>query len=184
MIIYRGPSLIDNAPIVVVAIGTSTNSKTGNMLQTYILRDDMSPVAAVRSGNDASICGGCIHRGDGKTGKGRTCYVNLGHGPRAVYAKLNGKNPYPKARSESDIAAMGRGRYVRLGTYGDPAAVPVYVWHALLSLSTGHTGYTHQWRSDRLGNPLAGLVMRRAIPWPILLPHVRKGLPVALRLYQ
>jgi hypothetical protein len=33
---------------------------------------------------------------------------------------------------------------VRLGTYGDPAAVPAAVWDALLQHSTGHTGYTHQ----------------------------------------
>jgi hypothetical protein len=159
VIIYDGPSLIDSSPIVVVAVANSTNAKTGNMLQTYILRSDMGPMAAVRSGNDASICGGCIHRGDGKTGKGRTCYVNLGHGPRAVYQKLIGRNPYPVARNAADISAMGRGRYVRLGTYGDPAAVPVAVWHALLDQSIGHTGYTHQWRSERLGKPLAGLVM-------------------------
>ena len=33
---------------------------------------------------------------------------------------------------------------VRLGTYGDPAAVPSSVFDALLSDSLGHTGYSHQ----------------------------------------
>ena len=33
---------------------------------------------------------------------------------------------------------------VRLGAYGDPAAVPAIVWDDLLSESVGHTGYTHQ----------------------------------------
>jgi hypothetical protein len=33
---------------------------------------------------------------------------------------------------------------VRLGTYGDPAAVPGAVWDNLLKHSAGHTGYTHQ----------------------------------------
>ena len=33
---------------------------------------------------------------------------------------------------------------VRLGTYGDPAAVPSYVWESLLSRAKGWTGYRHQ----------------------------------------
>ena len=33
-IVYRGPSLINGDPIVVVAITKSTNSKTGDMVQT------------------------------------------------------------------------------------------------------------------------------------------------------
>ncbi len=41
------------------------------------------------------------------------------------------------------------GRKVRLGTYGDPAAVPAWVWAALLRKASGHTGYTHQWASGK-----------------------------------
>lgn len=36
---------------------------------------------------------------------------------------------------------------VRLGTYGDPAAVPTVVWQTVLAQSAMHTGYTHQWRT-------------------------------------
>jgi hypothetical protein len=39
-----------------------------------------------------------------------------------------------------------RGRVIRLGAYGDPAMLPAHVWHTLLFTTTGHTGYTHQWR--------------------------------------
>jgi hypothetical protein len=39
-----------------------------------------------------------------------------------------------------------RGRAVRLGAYGDPAAVPFGVWKQLLVHATGWTGYTHAWR--------------------------------------
>src|SRR5262249_7667996 len=35
---------------------------------------------------------------------------------------------------------------LRMGTYGDPYAVPAIVWHKLLALVTAQTGYTHQWR--------------------------------------
>lgn len=144
-IIYQGPSLIDGAPIVVVAVGlkvTSKNRKTGNMIQTHILRADIAPTAAIKTGLDSSICGDCKHRGDG-TGKGRTCYVNVGQGPLMVW-KTYRAGKYPEA---CDIAAIGRGRLVRIGTYGDPAAVPARVWRELLTHATGHTGYTHQWKT-------------------------------------
>ena len=53
----------------------------------------------------------------------------------------NGK--YPVA-SNQDIIDIGSNRPVRLGTYGDPAAVPRQVWDLLLTNATGHTGYSHQ----------------------------------------
>lgn len=143
-VIYRGPSRLDGAPIVAIAlVSKSDNSKTGDVTQTYILRSDVHPIEAVRTGADVSICGTCPHRGDG-TGKGRTCYVTLAHGPRAVYAAF-AAGKYPDA-TPSEVARMVAGRVVRLGTYGDPAAVPVEVWRALIADARGWTGYTHQWR--------------------------------------
>lgn len=51
-VFYRGPSLIDGSPIVGIAVfpAGKANAKTGAMLQTYILRDDMSPMKAIQSG--------------------------------------------------------------------------------------------------------------------------------------
>lgn len=147
-IIYKGASLIDGAPIVCVAIVTSGNVKTGNMIQTHIIRSDVSPLEASKTGQDFSICGNCKHRGTPtadstkKQATGRTCYVNLGQGPNQVYKRLQGTG-YPTATPEQ-VQAIGRGRMVRLGTYGDPAAVPASVWDALLKEASGHTGYTHQ----------------------------------------
>lgn len=144
-IIYQGPSLLDGAPIVVVAVGlkvTSKNRKTGAMIQTHILRADIAPTLAIKQGQDSSICGDCKHRGDG-TGKGRTCYVNVGQGPLVVWKTFRA-GKYPTAYNRTLI---GRKRLVRIGTYGDPAAVPAHVWAELLAESTGHTGYTHQWRN-------------------------------------
>lgn len=150
IILYEGPSMLDGHPIVVIATGIktgSTNVKTGAMIQTYILRSDMPPIDAVRSGDDASICGGCTHRGDG-TGKGRSCYVTLMHGPRGVYAAYK-RGSYPLASSVGvkNIPSVFAERMVRLGTYGDPAAVPGYLWQIILKKAKGWTGYTHQWRT-------------------------------------
>ena len=162
VILYQGPSLIDGAPIVAIAVGlrsASTNRKTGAMLQTYIIRSDVEPTAAIKSGADASICGDCRHRG--VKGKERTCYVNVGQGPLGVYRAYK-RGRYPVAINfasmlfapmashptaiENGTPCVGKGKIVRLGTYGDPAAVPSHVWQSLIRHAKGHTGYTHQWR--------------------------------------
>lgn len=142
--LYRGPSLLDGSPIIVVAILHSGNAKTGDMVQTYILRADMDPMHASRTGADAAICGSCPMRGtptDRPSGvaAGRGCYVTLYQGPTTVWNGFRAGR-YPDA---FDVAAVGAGRAVRLGTYGDPAAVPANVWRALTSRATTHTGYSH-----------------------------------------
>ena len=145
-VIYDGPSMIDGERIVAIVTGLtgSRNTKTGKMVQTYIIRPDMSPLEAVRTGKDVSICGTCIHRGDG-TGEGRSCYVTLIHGPRVVYDAYT-RGIYPAA-TPVDVADVVAGRMVRLGTYGDPAAVPIQVWQTLIAKAAGHTGYTHRWQT-------------------------------------
>lgn len=155
-VLYRGPSMLDGRPIVVVAVNTTSrdksNGKTGPVLQTYILVDGMDPREAIRLGYDGSICGNCRHMGDKPNGKGRTCYVNIGQGVLIVYKAFE-RGVYTPT---SNIVAMGRGRIVRLGTYGDPAAVPFYIWQQLLSECAGHLGYTHQWKR---APHLAGICM-------------------------
>lgn len=150
MIIYAGPSLIDGSPIVcIVKPGKSKNAKTGDMVQTYIIRSDMNPLEASKTGADYAICGSCPHRGiptndpKRKQAMGRGCYVNLGQGPLGIW-KAFSRGRYPVVSGHHAIAEIGRDRMVRLGTYGDPAAVPAYIWESLLTYAAGRTGYTHQ----------------------------------------
>lgn len=150
-IIYRGASLIDGSPIAVIALtGKSNNAKTGAMMQTYIICDnDKSPMENSKDGSDYSICGDCIHRGqahndpDRKTAKNRSCYVTLMHGPNTVWKQLQAGS-YEIAQGHKQIEAIGSGRKIRIGTYGDPAAVPSYIWSSLLADCAGHTAYSHQ----------------------------------------
>ena len=150
-IIYKGPSLLDGQPIVVIATYSNRNTKTGHVVQTYILRSDINPLEASKTGADFSICGNCPMRGEPTTdpnrkiAKGRKCYVNLGQGVLIVF-----KSFLRGVYKEGDPAEMGRGRFVRVGTYGDPAAVPQRVWELLLSDADGFTAYTHQrpWRPE------------------------------------
>lgn len=154
-VIYSGPSLIDGAPIVVVATYSDRNSKTGTMVQTYILRADMNPLDASKTGADVSICGDCVHRGTPtddparKQAKGRTCYVNLGQGVLITWRAWQ-RGVYPVADTAAARRAIGRGRMVRIGTYGDPGAAPSHVWDDLISEAQGWTAYSHRtgWRPD------------------------------------
>lgn len=143
-ILYQGPSQLDGKPIVVIAVWQSQNSKTGDMLQTYILRSDIDPREANKYGEDESICGQCQHRGTPTfdplkaLAEGRTCYVNMGQGVLIVYNTFKaGKYPVASPRT------VGAGRNVRIGTYGDGAAAPSYVWDDLLFGAKGHTAYSH-----------------------------------------
>lgn len=148
VVIYRGPSMLDGQPIVAIATGLasgSNNEKTGaGLIQTWIIREDVSPTDAVNSGADASICGDCPHRGDIVDGRNvnRSCYVTVFKAPLNVWKSYH-RGIYPAA---DDLASTFAGRTVRLGSYGDPAAVPFHVWQAVLSQAAGWTGYTHQWR--------------------------------------
>jgi hypothetical protein len=164
VILYEGPSELDGSPIVVIAIGLnnkSKNSKTGGMIQTYILRSDVSPIGAIREGKDESICGDCELRGTvevmtkgkfkgQKRNRKRKCYVNVGQGPTTVW-KTYKRGGYPRLTPgcyHFGLPLFSK-RLVRLGTYGDPAAAPQYVWQYTLQDTTGWTGYTHQWRDPR-----------------------------------
>ena len=149
-IIYKGASLLDGKPIIAVAqIGKSHNKKTGAMIQTQIIRSDIDPISASKTGEDFSICGNCPHRGIAhndpkkKTAKNRSCYVTLMHAPLTTYKQFK-KNAYPLLNGHDDIAEIARDRKVRIGTYGDPSAIPSYIWKSLLSLASGHTAYSHQ----------------------------------------
>ena len=76
IVIYKGISLLDNeTPIMVVMSGynkDSQNTKTGPLVQLYILPIDISPKEAYTSGSK-SVCGDCKYNGN------NGCYVNWSH---------------------------------------------------------------------------------------------------------
>ena len=150
VVFYEGPSKIDGQPIVAIATFKSKNDKTGNLVQTWILRTDIHPQEAVSSGADESICGSCPLRGkviqtpEGPVNKGRGCYVLLHTAPSQIYRTYK-EGGYPRLSRKYAKKLEGRG--LRYGSYGDPAAVPVRYWNRLQRLCTGRAdpGYSHQW---------------------------------------
>jgi hypothetical protein len=141
-VFYEGPSLLDGAPLVGIVTGLkrhSKNPKTGNMLQTWILRADKNPMEAIQTGDDSSICGPCKFRGSADTK--RSCYVTVSHSPLAVY-KAYKRGNYPPFT----VTTLNN-RSIRMGAYGDPAAIPTAIWANMATKASAWTGYTHQWQN-------------------------------------
>jgi len=144
IILYHGPSMIDGKKIVVIATGFKTkskNPKTGpGCLHTWILPANQSPIDSWTSGKDCSVCGDCKHSSP-KNGGWNTCYVNV------YQALLNVWYAWKKGRYEVPTNVnlnFFRNKIVRIGSYGDPAAVDCNVWEVIASYAKGTVGYTHQ----------------------------------------
>lgn len=148
-IAYEGPSEIDGRPIVVIVnkLTGSDNVKTGaDLVQTFIIRSDVNPVDALKTGEDVSICGQCAHRPALASETGEApCYVNVGRSVRSVFEAYK-RGRYVKA-SPGTLRRILAGRKIRLGTYGDPAAAPVAMWQEITADAAGIVGYSHQWQS-------------------------------------
>lgn len=139
-VLYEGPSRLDGRPVVAVVTGfhRSKNGKTGNMLQTWILRQDVDPCTARQQGQDRSVCGNCPNRAKVQGGSG-ACYVTVCQAPLSVWRTYR-RGGYQRL----PVYELFRGHKVRLGAYGDPAAIPLGIWRAIVLNCAGHTGYTHQ----------------------------------------
>jgi hypothetical protein len=151
LIVYEGPSLIDQKPIVAIITGLekSMNRKTGNMLQTWIVRQDMSPVDILKQGQDSSICGQCKH----SNSKMKSCYVNVGQAPYAVW------HAYKRGVYAKDDISIIKNRKIRLGAYGDPAAIPFDIWDKICITAGKWTAYTHQWQESWVDQRLKRVCM-------------------------
>ena len=132
--------LHEDADRVVIATTKSSNEKTGNMVQVWILCRNESPVEAAKSGADIAVCGDCPQRHF----LGGGCYVTLFQGPLSIW-KAYKRGSY-KHLSLDQYAKAFAGRAIRLGAYGDPAYIPVPIIDALAAAGIGHTSYTHQWK--------------------------------------
>ena len=153
--VWRGPSEVDGRPIVAVLTGlqsASSNRKTGDVLQLWIFPQGESPSAAVKTGLDASVCGQCRHR----PALGGSCYVRTSDAPRAVWASWD-RGRYPVV-DHATLSALVDGALVRLGAWGDPAALPLSSVLPWIGSADRVVGYTHQW-AQPYALPWRGLCM-------------------------
>jgi hypothetical protein len=150
-VVYQGPSAIDPSTEIVVIVnrlkGDSTNGKTGSMAQSFILRTDMKPNEAVKSGQDHAVCGACPYAGN------KGCYVSI----KMVCSVYNAfKRGSYKVATPAEVAVLAASKVTggnlagfRCGSYGDPAAAPYEIWEpivmAVRAVGGRTSGYTHQW---------------------------------------
>jgi len=158
IVLWEGMSQFDNTtPIVVIATGLvnrSSNAKTGPMVQVYIIEQNRKPTEVLSDCSDGAICGDCKH--NYSSGE-RSCYVNVGQSVNSVWAAYQ-RDSYTRIdlnETWGTVTSPFWGERVRIGTYGDPAAVPFDVWEPLLdtlkkSRTEGTrsmwTAYTHGWK--------------------------------------
>ena len=109
------------------------------LLQSWVLQQEFVPTFAAKQGLDEGICGSCSL----KLSKAGSCYVNLAP-INNMYRKYVA-GTYSKL-SKNEIELLKYYRYpIRIGSYGDPTAVPFDVWEPIILASGSHTGYTHNW---------------------------------------
>lgn len=142
VVFYDGPSQLTGDRILGVATAQNGNRKIGRMLQLWII-PAISPITAVRTGADASVCGDCKLRGD--HGSNRACYVEYWRSVENIHQGV-----HKAARMSPDgFGELVAGLQLRIGAFGDPVAVPMSVWLALLPSAGGWTAYTHQWKQPQ-----------------------------------
>ncbi len=153
--VWHGKSKFDNKPIMAIASGLtkpSANRKTGVMIQTYIIRQDIAPHVAVWEEEDQSVCGDCPMRVNRwkKKGEQNGCYVNLAKEVRGVYESWQkGNIPCVHAEEFAERQFNVFERPIREGSYGEPSIVPKKVWELLNSTTKDiGTSYTHMWNKD------------------------------------
>ncbi len=140
IILYVGPSMFTGEYVSVVAVGLhrpSANTKTGPMVQAYILPGESHPCEDAHR-DVSSVCGTCPL-------KSSSCYVRVEQGP-SIVSKAMGNGDYLSVNVE-EAKVLLRGASVRIGAYGDPGAVEPMVWREFMTGKFMHTSYTHFWET-------------------------------------
>ena len=140
-VLYEGPSAINGESIVAILTLGSTNKKTGNMAQLWILAKDTAPHIAQKTGEDSAVCGDCPIK--------KECYVLTFQGPLSVWNAYKRGSYMDLTRFKKIPALLIRRLIIRFGAYGDPAALPKWLIKNIAENCKDFTGYTHQWNKRK-----------------------------------
>ena len=150
VVVGIGPSdLVPDIEIASIALFSSSNSKTGDVVQTYHIPTQTHPIDATQNGQDVAVCGDCPL----KPSNDDVCYVRLGHGPSSVYKTFkNDRYPHikdlPKHEQRAVVQRFKNARKLRLGAWGEPSS-DIKSSLYLAGLAGKNTlSYTHQWRTN------------------------------------
>lgn len=177
-IAWEGNSLLDGNEIVLILTGliiTTSNTKTGDQIQAWILPQNVLPSEAVMTGKDKSVCGDCPLRS-------RTCYVQTST-LNNIWRKYK-RGGYPLLNSKILNRIKKRHQQIRITAFGDAAAIPWDAWQPLIKAADCNTGFTHQWKTcDQRWNELlmasvetpADLLLANQMGWRTFRPLTSKN---------
>jgi hypothetical protein len=145
-------SAFNGDKVVVTITGVtddSDNEKVGNMLGTNIMPATVDNLnEAVKTGNDKAGCGNCPFRPSNYSRLPKwlkdnmaVCYVTV-----SIDGISSNFNSWLAGRIKKMTSPEQLpNKPVRLGSWGDPAMIPLSAWLPVLA-GRAHTGYTHQWK--------------------------------------
>ena len=119
------------------ALNGSENRKTGNMVQTYLIDKERLISEPKTFGAKCEQCpmvDKCYVSRDKLSVRKALVKLTQGEATSYAFATLD------------EVLPLLQGRLVRLGTYGDPSAIPLDDLKRICESAKGHTGYTHFWR--------------------------------------
>lgn len=127
----------------------TSNSKTGDMVQNYILPVEwISTDIDIKKLGDKQVCFDCDHSME----KNNTCYVRKGNAMQGLLSKVRsfrkkGIDSIPEYSEEiaNQIIEKVTGRGVRFGAYGEPVLLGEDLIKRISERASYWTGYTHQW---------------------------------------
>jgi hypothetical protein len=129
----------ESSDLVCIATRDSDNSKTGNMIQLWIMARNVHPVESRRTGHDATLqCQGCPHASN------QGCYVSP-LALMAIWRAFKAGSYSHLAMGTPEWAAFFDGASVRLGAYGNPSMLPLAMLEDICARAYMHTGYFHDW---------------------------------------
>lgn len=152
LVLWEGESaIVPGAPIVAIMTLGSENVKTGDVHQVWIMRQDMRPDEACRTGDDEAVCGDCEMRPGAEpdeTSDIGKCYVQTGREVSSVFKAYKNES-YPRYDADPEFYdALLKGGLIRWGAYGEAVLIPFEIVDHLSKLSHGVLGYTHAWRQS------------------------------------
>lgn len=131
----------------------SSNSKTGNAVQVWILPKLWVFEGEKAMSDDEASCIDCPH----SKLKNRSCYVRKGYAEYGLKSKVKSLNSaflagkleiLPIADLPAEHCSKVSGKFIRFGAYGEPVLLGEKAVKMLSSVASNFTGYTHQWHLE------------------------------------
>ena len=131
---------------------TTVNSKTGNLVQNYILPAEwIESDAKMSTLSDKAVCFECPHSKE----KESTCYVRKGQSEMGLSSKVRSLRklgldniPELSPEIEADLLQAIEGKGIRFGSYGEPILLGEELVGKITRKAKFWTGYTHQWHKN------------------------------------